>query len=126
MAGWTASACSKFLADDLPPVQADPDAMKRAIANLVDNAAEAMQDSLVKEIQISTALPMERDVGRDRCRRHRTWGHLRAEGEALPALLLHQEARHRPGARDCQPHRGRPSRIDSRGGEFVPWAPDLS
>jgi len=51
----------RFLAPDLPPVQADPDAMKRAIANLVDNAAEAMQNSLLKEIYISTALVGERD-----------------------------------------------------------------
>jgi signal transduction histidine kinase len=51
----------RFLAPDLPPVQADPDAMKRAIANLVDNAAEAMQNSLLKEIHISTALLGERD-----------------------------------------------------------------
>ena len=43
-------------------MQADPDAMKRAIANLVDNAAEAMHNSLVKEIQISTALAGERDT----------------------------------------------------------------
>jgi nitrogen fixation/metabolism regulation signal transduction histidine kinase len=52
----------RFLADDLPLVQADPEAMKRAIANLVDNAAEAMQESLVKEIQISTVLLGERDA----------------------------------------------------------------
>jgi len=51
----------RFLAPDLPPVQADPDAMKRAIANLVDNAAEAMQNSLLKEIHISTTLIGERD-----------------------------------------------------------------
>ena len=51
----------RFLAPDLPRVQADPEAMKRAIANLVDNAAEAMQQSLVKEIQISTVLLGERD-----------------------------------------------------------------
>src|SRR5271157_3389119 len=51
----------RFLATELPPVQADPEAMKRAIANLVDNAAEAMQDSLVREIHISTGLLSERD-----------------------------------------------------------------
>src|SRR5271167_1021239 len=51
----------RFLASDLPRVQADPEAMKRAISNLVDNAAEAMQDSLVKEIHISTGLLGERD-----------------------------------------------------------------
>ena len=50
------------LAADLPPVMADPEAIKRAIANLVDNAAEAMQGSLVREIQISTALISSRDA----------------------------------------------------------------
>src|SRR5436309_3995382 len=44
------------LAPELPPVLADPDAIKRAVANLVDNAAEALHDSLVKEIYISTSL----------------------------------------------------------------------
>ena len=51
----------RFFASDLPRVQADPDAMKRAVANLVDNAAEAMQESMVKEIHISTALLGDRD-----------------------------------------------------------------
>jgi nitrogen fixation/metabolism regulation signal transduction histidine kinase len=41
---------------DLPLVLADPEAMKRALGNLVDNAVEAMQDSLLKELRISTAL----------------------------------------------------------------------
>ena len=54
-------AVRKFLASDLPRVQADPEAVKRAIANLVDNAAEAMHDSLLKEIQISTGLLGDRD-----------------------------------------------------------------
>jgi hypothetical protein len=50
------------LAPDLPKVMADAEAIKRAVANLVDNAAEAMQDSLVREIQISTALVASRDA----------------------------------------------------------------
>ena len=37
-----------------PKVMADSEAIKRALANLVDNAAEAMQGALVREIQIST------------------------------------------------------------------------
>src|SRR5581483_8051834 len=37
------------LAADLPSVMADSEAIKRALANLVDNAAEAMQNSLVRE-----------------------------------------------------------------------------
>jgi two-component system, NtrC family, nitrogen regulation sensor histidine kinase NtrY len=51
-----------FLAPELPNVMADPDAIKRALANLLDNAAEAMQDALFREIQISTALVVSRDV----------------------------------------------------------------
>jgi two-component system, NtrC family, nitrogen regulation sensor histidine kinase NtrY len=47
---------------DLPQVMADPDAMKRAIANLVDNAAEAVQTSAVKEIEISTSLVPDHDL----------------------------------------------------------------
>ena len=51
-----------FLSPNLPNVLADPEAMKRALANLVDNAAEAMQDSLLREIQISTSLVASRDA----------------------------------------------------------------
>jgi two-component system, NtrC family, nitrogen regulation sensor histidine kinase NtrY len=50
-----------LLAPELPPVMADPSSMKRALANLVDNAAEAMQDAMVKEVQISTTLGHARD-----------------------------------------------------------------
>ena len=50
------------LATDLPGVLADPEAMKRAVANLVDNAAEALQDAVVREIEISTALVASRDA----------------------------------------------------------------
>ncbi len=46
------------LAPTLPLVLADPEALKRALSNLIDNAAEAMQDSLLRELHISTrALP---------------------------------------------------------------------
>ncbi|MGA2981722.1 MAG: ATP-binding protein [Terriglobales bacterium] len=50
------------LAHDLPAVMADPDAIKRAVANLVDNAAESMQDTLLKEITITTSLVASRDA----------------------------------------------------------------
>jgi hypothetical protein len=46
----------KRLAPDLPLVLADPEAMKRALGNLIDNAAEAMQQSLLRELRVSTAL----------------------------------------------------------------------
>jgi two-component system nitrogen regulation sensor histidine kinase NtrY len=52
----------KSLAPELPKVMADAEAIKRAVANLVDNAAEAMQDSVVREIYISTALVGSRDA----------------------------------------------------------------
>ncbi len=48
----------KNLAINLPLVLADPEALKRALSNLIDNAAEAMQESLLCELQISSrALP---------------------------------------------------------------------
>jgi two-component system, NtrC family, nitrogen regulation sensor histidine kinase NtrY len=52
----------KLLAPDLPEVMADPEAIKRALANLLDNAAEAMQGAMFREIQISTALAPSRDT----------------------------------------------------------------
>jgi two-component system, NtrC family, nitrogen regulation sensor histidine kinase NtrY len=46
----------KQLDANLPLAMADPEAIKRALANLIDNAAEAMQDSRVREIHITTSL----------------------------------------------------------------------
>jgi PAS domain S-box-containing protein len=44
------------LEPDLPPVLADPEAIRRALANLIDNAAEAMQGSLLRELGVSSSL----------------------------------------------------------------------
>ena len=44
------------LGGGIPPVLADPEALKRALANLIDNAAEAMQSSLLRELTIETGL----------------------------------------------------------------------
>jgi PAS domain S-box-containing protein len=44
----------KDLEQDLPWVQVDREQFKRVVVNLVDNAAEAMQDSLVKRLYIGT------------------------------------------------------------------------
>lgn len=50
------------LATDLPNVLADSEAIKRALANLVDNAAEAMHGAVVREIEIATSLVSNRDM----------------------------------------------------------------
>jgi hypothetical protein len=50
------------LAPDLPNILADSDAIKRAVANLVDNAAEAMEGALLREIHVSTNLVTSRDA----------------------------------------------------------------
>ena len=42
------------LSPNLPPVNIDREQFKRAVVNLVDNAAEAMQESLVKRLYIAT------------------------------------------------------------------------
>jgi two-component system, NtrC family, nitrogen regulation sensor histidine kinase NtrY len=44
------------LAPDLPSVMADAQAMQRALANLIDNAAEAMQGSLLRVLSIETCV----------------------------------------------------------------------
>jgi nitrogen fixation/metabolism regulation signal transduction histidine kinase len=51
-----------LLSESLPKVMADPQAIRRAIANLIDNAAEALQGSMLKEIAISTTLVASRDA----------------------------------------------------------------
>jgi signal transduction histidine kinase len=42
------------LSPGLPPVNLDHEQFQRVVVNLVDNAAEAMQDSLVKNLYIAT------------------------------------------------------------------------
>ncbi|HZD47383.1 MAG TPA: ATP-binding protein [Silvibacterium sp.] len=44
------------LSDDLPQVMVDAQALTRALANLIDNAAEAMQNSLLRVLSIETRL----------------------------------------------------------------------
>jgi two-component system, NtrC family, nitrogen regulation sensor histidine kinase NtrY len=47
---------ARKMAPKLPLVMADPESLKRALGNLIDNAAEAMQQSLFRELRISTDL----------------------------------------------------------------------
>lgn len=42
------------LASDLPLVNVDPEQIKRVVVNLVDNAAEAMRDSMVRRLLVAT------------------------------------------------------------------------
>jgi len=44
------------LEPDLPVVLADPEAIRRALANLIDNAAEAMQGSLLRVLRVETSI----------------------------------------------------------------------
>ena len=46
----------RSLAPGLPPVLVDPEAIRRALANLIDNAAEAMQGSLLRVLGLETSL----------------------------------------------------------------------
>jgi two-component system, NtrC family, nitrogen regulation sensor histidine kinase NtrY len=46
----------KKMEPELPQVMVDPDSIKRALANLIDNAAEAMQTSLLRELTVTTGL----------------------------------------------------------------------
>ena len=44
------------LEPSLPPVMADPEAIRRALANLIDNAAEAMQGSLLRILGVHSTV----------------------------------------------------------------------
>jgi len=44
------------MSPNLPLVMADPEALKRALGNLIDNAVEAMQQSLFRELRLYTSL----------------------------------------------------------------------
>ena len=50
------------LEPDLPTVLADPEAIRRALANLIDNAAEAMHGSLLRVLSVQTLLSEEADA----------------------------------------------------------------
>jgi two-component system, NtrC family, nitrogen regulation sensor histidine kinase NtrY len=47
---------SVHLSPQLPAVMADAEALKRALANLIDNAAEAMQESRLRVLTVETGL----------------------------------------------------------------------
>ena len=47
---------------DLPPVMADAEQIRRVVVNLMDNAADAMENSLVKEIVIATRADPQRAI----------------------------------------------------------------
>jgi PAS domain S-box-containing protein len=50
------------LSTGLPPVHVDPEQFKRVVVNLVDNAAEAMRDSLVRRLFVTTQMTANESV----------------------------------------------------------------
>jgi two-component system, NtrC family, nitrogen regulation sensor histidine kinase NtrY len=50
------------LSNMLPAVHVDPEQFKRVVINLVDNAAEAMQDSLQRSLLVATQAPSAESV----------------------------------------------------------------
>lgn len=50
------------LAADLPPVRADGGLLRSVVVNLIDNAAEALENSTVREILVSTCARAESDT----------------------------------------------------------------
>ncbi|MGH9689730.1 MAG: sensor histidine kinase [Candidatus Acidiferrales bacterium] len=50
------------LAASLPPVKADPELLRRVVANLVDNAAEAMESSTIRQLRVITRTESDGDA----------------------------------------------------------------
>ena len=52
----------KELAPDLPPIRVDGELLRHVIVNLIDNAAEAMEGSSVKELLLRTRYNVDREI----------------------------------------------------------------
>jgi two-component system nitrogen regulation sensor histidine kinase NtrY len=50
------------LATTLPPVKADPELLRRVVANLIDNAAEAMEGCTVRRLRVATRVQGDGDA----------------------------------------------------------------
>jgi two-component system, NtrC family, nitrogen regulation sensor histidine kinase NtrY len=53
---------STNLAPSLPPVRADAELMRRVIANLIDNAADAMEGASIRRLQVATRAVSDGDA----------------------------------------------------------------
>ena len=112
-----------FLAAEIPEVMADSEAIKRALANLVDNAADAMHGAMLKEIQYPRPLPGHESIEDYGCR-YRPRHHARNQGTSFSSLFFHQAARHRSGACDRgknyrRASRKHPGRREQAGGHEI-------
>ncbi|HWF39906.1 MAG TPA: ATP-binding protein [Candidatus Acidoferrales bacterium] len=50
------------LSENVPPIKADPELMRRVVANLIDNAAEAMESSTLRQMSVSTHVVSDGDA----------------------------------------------------------------
>ncbi len=50
------------LAADLPAVRADGELLRRVVVNLIDNAAESMEGSAIKELTLGTRVNQDREI----------------------------------------------------------------
>ncbi|MGD0956819.1 MAG: ATP-binding protein [Candidatus Acidiferrales bacterium] len=50
------------MAPSLPPVKVDPELMRQVIANIIDNAAEAMESSPVRQLRVATRVKSDGDA----------------------------------------------------------------
>ncbi len=50
------------LAESVPLVKADPELMRRVLANLIDNAAEAMENSTIRQLRVGTRTVSDGDA----------------------------------------------------------------
>jgi two-component system nitrogen regulation sensor histidine kinase NtrY len=55
-------ALTTELAASLPPVKADPELMRRVLANLIDNAAEAVEGSTIRLLRVATRAESDGDA----------------------------------------------------------------
>ena len=104
----------KHLASDIPLTQVDPEQLKRVLVNLIDNALEAMDQSELKRLSLSSRFFPARETIQLAVR-DSGQGIAAADRDKLflPYFSDTQE-RNRPGVGHRQSHRRRPQGIYSR------------
>ncbi len=98
------------LAQGVPLVKADSEMLRRVIVNLIDNAAEAMEASSIRDLELTTRFHAGARLRGDYGRRQRVRNFSGRQRQTFPAAFLDEGPWYGPGVGDCQPGHRRASR----------------
>ena len=100
-------------------MKADPELMRQVIANLIDNAAEAMEVSTLRRLGVATRVDSDGDAVEIEISDSGLGISPADKEQAFFAALFNQGSRHGVGTCDCEPDRRGTQRNDSHGRQFA-------